>query len=73
MVNIFTRSPYAPYAAAQSVEAVSDLRRAEDERFRDRFSGSLALVDLGFDEALLRGYADSEALEFIGRPLAAAR
>jgi len=56
VVNVFTRSIYAPLADVEGEAAISALRRDEDTRFQQPFGDALRFEDLGRGEALLRDY-----------------
>jgi LmbE family N-acetylglucosaminyl deacetylase len=63
IVNCFTLSGYAPYAAAEDVDAVRRIRRGEDREFASRIGAPVEIVDLELPDAPLR----------LGCPVAAVR
>ena len=64
VLNVFTRSLYAPYSDAETVHVndrlayVSALRRREDDEFLKQFPG-VTMVDLNMKDAPIRLHCDS--------------
>ena len=64
VLNIFTRSDYAPFVQAEDVEAVSALRLAEDQDMLAKLEPSVTLRDLHWADApVRRGYAPGRTLD----------
>ena len=65
LLNVFTRSLYAPYSEAdaqpeaQRLDFVSALRKGEDETFLKALGGGVKMVDLDIEDAPIRLKCDS--------------
>jgi LmbE family N-acetylglucosaminyl deacetylase len=65
LLNVFTRSLYAPYSDAETksletrLDYVSKLRKKEDEKFLSAFDGKMTMVDLDVVDAPIRLKCDA--------------
>ncbi len=65
LLNVFTRSLYAPYSDAEShpekdrLRYVSALRKVEDQEFLKALGGKVRMVDLDIEDAPIRLVCDS--------------
>ena len=65
LLNVFTRSLYAPYSDAESkteserLEYVSALRKREDQKFLASLSGDIQMIDLDVVDAPIRLECDA--------------